>query len=67
MSKRAAARITQPDLDRIFKAAKKAGVDVRVTIESSGRTIVIETGAMADAHLRDDTPEKISELIKDAH
>jgi hypothetical protein len=58
------ARFTQSDLDRILKAAKKAGVDVRVKIEPDG-AITVETGKMAEAHSKD-SPEKIAELVRDA-
>jgi hypothetical protein len=51
------ARFTQSDLDRILKAAKKAGVDVRVRIAPDG-AIIVETGKMTEAPNEEMTPEK---------
>ncbi len=56
------ARFTQSDLDRILKAAKKAGVDVRVKIEPDG-AITVATGKLAEALESDDSPERLRELL----
>lgn len=53
------------DMDRILKAAKRAGVEVRVQIHPDG-TIEFETRRMADSPSNQDDPEGISELIKNA-
>ena len=57
------ARFTQSDLDRIFKAAKKAMVDVRVKIEPDG-AITVATGKLAESFDEKQTPERLGELLK---
>jgi hypothetical protein len=63
---RGRARFTQSDAERLFKAAAKAGVNVRVEFRSD-RSIVVTTDKPADLggnELRSaDSPEEIRKLL----
>jgi hypothetical protein len=58
------ARFTQSDLDRIFKAAKKVGVAVRVDIKPDG-SITVVTGDAAGKVAPDEfkSPKELKELL----
>lgn len=62
------AGFTQADVDRFFKAAAKNRVNMHLRVELPNGTVfdVETTGAMSGANGKDDTPEKISELIRNA-
>jgi hypothetical protein len=57
------AKFTQPDLDRIFKAATKAGVDVCVKISPDG-SITIATGVLSERN--GDAANPWDEVLNDA-
>lgn len=63
---RGRAKFTQSDAERLFKAAAKAGVNVRVEFRSD-RTIVVTTEKLADLGCNEpqpaDSPEEIRKLI----
>jgi hypothetical protein len=62
---RGRAKFTQSDAERLFKAAAKAGIKVRVEFRSD-RTIIVSTDNVADfidEPGRPDTPEEIRKLI----
>ena len=61
---RGPAKFTQSDAERLFKAAARAGVNVRVEFRSD-RTIIATTGKPTDLNddLPSDSPEEIRKLI----
>ena len=62
---RGRAKFTQSDAERLFKAAAKAGINVRVEF-GSDRSIVVTTDKSADLANEprpSDSPEEIRKLI----
>ena len=62
---RGRAKFTQSDAERLFKAAAKAGINVRVEFRSD-HSIVVTTDKSADLAIEPrpfDSPEEIRKLI----
>lgn len=60
---RGLAKFTQSDAERLFKAAAKAGVSVRVEFRSD-RTIVVTTDKPAELSDHDRVPSDLPEEIR---